>query len=321
MKYYIGLETKQGEEEMVSWNNSLFQNPMAIDIRTEFEQQFLHNKTVSEITSNIIKKYDFVMNNPYKEPLLWYALVDVQRRVGTVTPMVQEKVLFWLSRKKSQIVLNDEEREVLYHKLLFPQPLGKKVRRRTVFQCTWEMGDVFSYQLDSDLAKEKGLYGRHFLIQKVDEGVWHPGHIVPIVYVKITADDKLPSDMDEFNELEFVQTWFTRYEERFWPIDGTRPEEDMAEKAKLDYKVDEFGFLPQYRIMLLNISESCIPQKLKYLGNFKSVNNPPLEFVPHSKDNITNISWKQFDDTFETKMIKRYYNHNRRELSIYSSSV
>ncbi len=204
---------------------------------------------------------------------------------------------------------------------MFPQPFEKKVRRRTVFQCTWEMGDVFSYQLDSDLAKEKGLYGRHFLIQKVDEGVWHPGHMVPIVYVKITVDDKLPSDLDEFNELEFVQTWFTRYEERFWPIDGTRPEEDMAEKAKIDYKVDEFGFLPQYRIMLLNISESCIPKKLKYLGNFKSANNPPLEFVPHSKDNITNIFWKQFDETFETKMIKRYCNHNRRELSIYSPNV
>ena len=98
---------------------------------------------------------------------------------------------------------------------MFSQPFEKKVGRRTVFQCTWEMGDVFLNQLDSDLAKEKGLYGRHFLIQKIDEGVRHPGHMVPIVYVKITADDKLPTDLDEFNELEFVQTWFTRYEERF----------------------------------------------------------------------------------------------------------
>lgn len=39
---------------------------------------------------------------------------------------------------------------------------------------------------DRETAKEKGLYGRYFLIRKIDEDVWHPGHTVPMVYVKIT---------------------------------------------------------------------------------------------------------------------------------------
>ena len=180
------------------------------------------------------------------------------------------------------------------------------------------MGDVFAYQLESDLAKERGLYGRYFLIQKVDEGIWHPGHIVPIVYVKITSDANLPSNVEEYNRLEYVQTWFTKYEDRFLPIDMSRPQEDIAEKSRMNYQVDEYGFLPQYRAKLLNTSKGVIPTKLIYVGNFVNAVRPQKEFIPHSKENIVTVSWKQFDETFETKMIKRYCGHNLRELSIYT---
>ena len=95
----------------------------------------------------------------------------------------------------------------------------------------WKLGDVFAYPLKSDLAKERELYGRYFLIQKVDEAAWYPRHIVPIIYVKITSDTYLPSNIEEYNQLEYVQTWFTKYEERFWPIDLSRPQEDLMQKS------------------------------------------------------------------------------------------
>lgn len=44
-------------------------------------------------------------------------------------------------------------------------------------------GDVFRINQISDLAKEKGLYGRHFLIQKVDEGVWHVHYIATDIHL------------------------------------------------------------------------------------------------------------------------------------------
>ena len=206
----------------------------------------------------------------------------------------------------------------LQNRLLSPQPIVKKPTKKRVYECQWKFGDVFAYQLESDLAKERGLYGRYFLIQKVDEGVWHPGHIIPIVYVKITGDTTLPSNAEEYNKLEYVQTWFTKYEDRFLPIDMRCPQEDIAEKSKIKYQVDEYGFLPQYRVRLLNISKKVIPKKLLYIGNFASAVSPHQEFVPHSKENIVTVSWKQLDETFETKMIKRYCGHNLRELSIYT---
>ena len=65
--------------------------------------------------------------------------------------------------------------------------------------------------------------------------------------------------------------------------------------------------------------QRVIPINLIYVGNFANAVHPQKEFVPHSKENIVSVSWKQFDETFETKMIKRYCGHNLRELSIYTN--
>lgn len=97
----------------------------------------------------------------------------------------------------------------------------------------------------------------------------------------------------------------------------SRPKEDFEEKSKLTYEVDEYGYLPEYRLTLLNTSKRVIPKNLIYVGNFPDAPRPQKEFIPHVKVNIGVIGWKHFDETFESKMIKHYCNHNLRELSIY----
>lgn len=189
-----------------------------------------------------------------------------------------------------------------------------------LYKCKWNIGDVFAYKLTSDLSKERDLFGRYFLIQKVDERIWHPGHIVPIVYVKLTSDQNLPTTKEEYEQLEYVQTWNTRYENRFFPIDGRNLEKDILEKSKIKYEVDEFGFLPQYRITLLNTSKRAIPSSLVFIGNFTETIKPAKEFIPHSVHNISSVAWKQFGQTFETVMLERYCGYNLRELGIYSKA-
>lgn len=313
---------------MGMWGFELYQNDTALDVKDEFEKLFNAGKNTQEITDRLTEDYKSIMGDIDEEPLFWFALADTQWNLGVLLPVVKEKALYWINKDcgifkyqtidASANVQRKKTLDDLQAKLLSPQPPVKKAVKNRVYKCQWKFGDVFAYQLESDLAKERGLYGRYFLIQKVDEGVWYPGHIVPIVYVKITGDTNLPSSVEEYNQLEYVQTWFTKYEERFWPIDMRRPQEDIAEKSKINYKVDEYGFLPQYRIMLLNTSKKVIPSKLIYVGNFANSIRPQNEFVPHSKDNIASVSWKQFDETFETKMIKRYCGHNLRELGIYA---
>ncbi len=311
------------------WGFGLYQNDTALDIKDQFKEMYNAGKqSVERITEKLIEDFEDIMGITDEEPLFWYALADTQWNFGVLLPSVKERALYWL--EKDDCVLNiqtigiktrEQRKKVLDDlrvKLLSPQPPEKKTVKGRRYECQWKLGDVFAYQLESDLAKEKGLFGRYFLVQKVDESVWYPEHIVPIVYVKITKDSNLPSNIEEYNQLEYVQTWFEKYEDRFCPVDMSRPKEDIAEKSKINYQVDEYGFLPEYRAILLNTSKKVIPSKLIYLGNFMGVTPPKKEFIPHSKHNIISVSWKKFDETFETKMIKQYCGHNLRELGIYT---
>lgn len=312
---------------MGMWGFDLYQNDISLDVKDEFEKLYYAGISVQDITDKLTEDYKSIMGDINEEPLFWFALADSQWNLGVLLPVVKEKALYWIAKDSSmfnyQIIDVSSKAKMkktlddLQAKLLSPQPPVKKVVKKRIYKCQWKVGDVFAFRLDSSLAKERGLYGRYFLIQKVDEDVWPPGHIVPIVYVKITSDNNLPSNIEEYNKLEYVQTWFTKYEDRFLPIDMRRPQEDIAEKSKINYQVDEYGFLPQYRVELLNTSKKVIPTKLIYVGNFVNAVRPQKEFIPHVKENILTVSWKQFDETFETKMIKCYCGHNLRELSIY----
>lgn len=217
---------------MGMWGFELYQNDTSLDVKDKFEELYNTGNAVQDITNKLTEDYESIMGNIDEEPLFWLALADTQWNLGVLMPLVKEKALYWVEKDSGMFSCRSidtsakaKRRKILdglRAKLLSPQPTVKKTVKKRIYKCHWKLGDVFAYQLVSDLAKERGLYGRYFLLQKVDEGVWYPGHIVPIVYVKITND-------------------------------------------------------------------------------------------------IVSVSWKQFDETFETKMIKRYCGHNLRELSIYTN--
>lgn len=314
---------------MGTWGPKLYQDDLAKDVRDDYRERLRRGKKGSDITQELFIQYQTEMADPDEAPVFWFALADTQWELGRLEDKVKETALKYILsgddlerwRMENPKLLKAREQAVdeLRQKLLSPQPPEKQIAQYRIYRCEWKMGDVFAYRLDSDLAKEKDLYGRYFLIQKVDEAVWHPGHIVPIVYVKITSTTDLPTTVEEYDRLEYVQTWFTEYADRFLPIDMSRPHEDVAEKSKLDYQADEYGLLPHYRAKLLNTSKRVIPAKLIYVGNFPNAIRPSKEFIPHSKENMVSVSWKQFGETFETKMIKLYCGHNLKEYDIYST--
>lgn len=312
---------------MGAWGPRLYQDDIAEEVRDYYKDQLHRGETGKEIMQELIAQNEYTISDSDDAPIFWFALADTQWNLGRLEDFVKEQALYHIRhgydirRWEMENPKGAKERakvlSELEHKLLSPQPVEKKISQYKLYHCEWERGDVFAYQLEGDLAKERGFLGRYFLIQKIDEGIWYPGHVVPIVYIKMTRDTKLPSSIEEYNQLEYVQTWFSKYEERFWPIDMSRAQEDIAEKSKINYEVDEYGYLPQYRLELLNTSKKVIPSKLIYVGNFLTAIRPQKEFIPHSKENITTVSWEMF----ETKMIKRYCAHNLRELSIYSNNI
>jgi len=303
---------------MGAWGTKLYQDDIAVDVRDTFKDLLKRGKTSEEITTQMCEDYEDVIDDPDDGPIFWFALADTQWDLGRLLPEVKKQAIVlldkgddlerWKLEDSKLAVAREKVLNELKQKLSYPQPPEKKVSQYRLYKCEWQIGDVFAYQLDSDFAKEEGFYGRHFLMQKIDEYIWHPGHIIPIVYVKITKDEKLPYSAEEYDKLEYVQISATRYEDRFLPI-GKNAEEDIAEKSKQKYEVDEYGVLPQYRIKLVSTSRKVIPSKLVHVGSFLSVIPPEKEFIPHSKLSISSTLWKNYEHT----IIYRYKGLNLRQ--------
>ena len=136
----------------------------------------------------------------------------------------------------------------------------------------------------------------------------------------MTKTEALPQTIEEYDELEYIQVWSYEYEQRFWPINGTDPIGDVERKSKIEYNVDEYGYLPVFRISLINSSKKVIPKTLIYLGNFVDAKSPKNEFIPHDKINIHAVSWKKREQTFDSKMLKYYDSFNLRKSAIYNKS-
>lgn len=309
------------------WGVELYQNDTTLDVKNRFEQLLCDGNTVEQVTIRLINEFKSLMGDLQEEPLFWLALADTQWEKDLLLPLVKNKALYWIDQgiimdqvQMGDILTKEQQKKMLdelQRKLLSPPPLIKKPKKKIYCPCDWNIGDVFAYPLESELAKERGFLGRFFLIQKIDEYEVDGTCTFPIIYVKITENEKLPLNLEEYDRLEYVQTWFSKYEERFFPIDVRRWEEDIAEKSKLHYEVDEFGFLPQFRAILMSTSKNNMQADLTYLGNFKEATSPKREFIPHSKHNIITVPWKRSQETFESKILRRYLAHNLRELDIY----
>ena len=79
-----------------------------------------------------------------------------------------------------------------------------------------------------------------------------------------------------------------------------------------EYLTDEFGYMPEYRLKLINTSKRIIPKKIFYVGHYENVCDPVLEYVPEDIS-IPGFMWKFFDEI----LIKRYCGYNLGQFDFY----
>ena len=293
---------------MGTWGTKLYQDDITSDVREYYQKVIKETNNGASVTDKLLKAFSSELDDRDDAPLVWFALADTQWDYGRLEDFVKEKALYYLDQGEDLFRWNDESPEnadkrkkvldKLKEKLLSPQPLEKKIKKTKHYCCQWKMGDVYAYPLDSEYAKEKGLAGRYFLFHKVDEGIFYPEHIIPIVRVKITKDNQLPLDKKTFNDLEYVQT----------SIGFGR---SLDPETKVYY--DEYGYMPEYRLKLINTSKRIIPKNLIYVGNFQQVDPPAIENIPRDSIETQGFVWKFFDH----HMIDTYFNFNLRQASIY----
>ena len=311
------------------WGNGLYSNDTSSEVKEQFVEYLREGMDTETITSILIEENEELLDDPFDGRMFWLALADTQWNWGRLLPNVKEKALKIISEipyidieslKYWEHAFSKKKVIKLKEKLLSPQPKEKKPRKQKKYICNWNYADVYALKFTSSLSKESGLLGKYMLFQKIDDYDVETNHITPIVYVKITSNERLPKCTEEYDVLEYVQINFLQYERRFIPIDARRPEEDIREKMKIKYEVDDFGYLREFRIVLDFASDTNIPSGMFYIGNFPDASPPEKEFIPHSKYNISYVISKNMGEEIEQRVIRSYLNHNKKQLSIYNTN-
>ena len=278
---------------MGAWGTSLYANDSASDIRGDYVDRLRQGQSNEEVTQELIKMNQDIMGDVEEEPLFWFALADTQWNYGRLLPKVKEKALFFLSqdgelqrwKESGEKQLNAwiKTLEKLKEKLLKPQPPEKKVYKYRLYQCKWNLGDVFAYQLNSDYSKEKGVFGKYIVFRKVSEDVLWPGHIVPTVHVYQWIGSDIPS-LDQIKKMTLLP-------QKCFPV--------VYEKNPYREK--------EYLFNLLTTSERVIPKdKLKFIGNL-----PGNDFIPYRGPKYYSGNQGAFWNQFEKKILKQYFAWNQ----------
>lgn len=307
------------------WGYKILENDVSADVADLFEGLLQKNTSVKEIEEKLNEIYFNVESDD--RVLYILGLATAEMNFGNLTSQTKKIAIdliesgadlnWWIVNRPKDVERRQRELEKIQNDLLNFKPKVKKTHVSEPFKCTWKQGDVFAHRLDSDFAKNKGLFGQYILVQKVDEVCWNGACVVPIVYLKITSNGLLPNDKDEYDKMEYIQTSFTKYEQRFWPLDFSNLQNDIKEKSRMNYVTDEFGYLPEFRAILAASSSKNILTSFDYVGNYAEISSPLNEFIPHSIHNVFTVFLKKKSDDFEKTIIERYCYYNRRECAAY----
>jgi len=190
---------------MGAWGAGLYANDVTGDVRDAylgFLQDQAGNRAAYEKTLERFAEYI----GDEDEPLLWYALADTMWKTGRLTPEVKAKALGWIGRSGGLAVwLEGASRGAGWRKTLAalkaelesPQPSEKRIRKPVEFvRNPWGVGDVYAYQLHTDIAARHGLCDWYIPFQKVGDIEWYSGWTQSVVRVYDQAFDQLPTLAD-----------------------------------------------------------------------------------------------------------------------------
>lgn len=261
---------------MGAWGPGLFSDDVACDVKEYYMNCLREEMSADEAEAAVVSYFGDELADSDDGPVVILALADTAWRVGRLSEKLKEAAIRiietgeglerWDAEGKQLLKKRQAVLQKLKEKLLSPQPPEKKVYKYRLYKCEWKIGDVFAYRFESEIAKEKGYFGKYLLIQKVDEGIWHPGHVVPIVYFRITKNTELPS-IDSIKDIECVKI-------------GIK-------------KTPEIIYL--YRGKILNTSKRIIPKSLIYLGNIEVIYNCS-EYIPEYDVSYLSFDWNSIEE-------------------------
>lgn len=192
---------------MGAWGAGLYQDDVACDVKEYYTECLRDDDESAE--DKTLDYFEDELNDDENCAVVWFALADTQWKYGRLSETVKSKALEYIDNGINLQLWADEDIKLyskrekvladLKEKLLSPMPAKKKLRKPHVFTCSWNIGDVFAYQLKSDLAKEKGVFGKWLVMQKVNQADNLKNGLSPVVTVRLIDSDVCP-DMNALKE-------------------------------------------------------------------------------------------------------------------------
>lgn len=144
---------------MGAWGTGIFQDDTASDIRDDYRDHVGSGMSGPEATARILQSYASSLADPGEAGVVWLALAATQWRCGRLEPKILEKALAvihsgsdlarWKAASNADYLKRRAALEKLRAQLTSPQPEAKKMRRRVLAECDWQVGELISYRLPS----------------------------------------------------------------------------------------------------------------------------------------------------------------------------
>lgn len=200
---------------MGAWGSSLYANDVTCDVKDTYMDFLKKQKSNIEAYEQTIAEYKECIGDE-DEPLLWYALADTQWSVGRLMPEVKEKALLWI-KKGGGLALWEESKNggagwkktlnKLESKLNSTMPPEKIIKKPVQYiHNPWNVGDFYAYQFNTEIAKERGFFGKYVVFQKIGDTTWYDGEVYSVVKVFNKIFNSIPtySDVEGVRALPFI---------------------------------------------------------------------------------------------------------------------
>lgn len=233
--------------------------PLINEVKEEYIDLRSGGANRDQATQQLIQEYaDELTKGANDDGLLfWIGLADGQYARKEITLEVAGqgiKALDLLTERRVPVASLDINRR-REHYSAAPMPERKVGKPRRKFQCNWNVGDTFAYQLSGPEAEEAGLAQKYVLLRKVDEDDFGDGRLLPIVTVSLWDGIPLPHTAEEFQQVPMLKI-----------CNGGRCD---SPKWKNEYRAE----------MVIKNDKQLASMQLQFLGNFQNIPMPDDEII------------------------------------------
>lgn len=233
--------------------------PFINEVKEEYIDLRNGGASREQTTQQLLQEYAEELTKGAKDDglLFWIGLADGQYACKEITLEVAKQGIKALDMLTESCVLItpldiNRRRE---HYFMAPMPERKVSKPRRKFQCNWNVGDTFAYQLFSPEAEEAGIAQKYVLLRKVDDCVFGDGRLLPIVTVSIWDSIPLPRTAEEFQRAPLLKI-----------CNGGRCD---SPKWKNEYRAE----------IVIKNEKQLASMQLQFLGNFQNTPMPDDEII------------------------------------------